>query len=176
MKPDPEEPPPRWIQITDGPIRWVELGLGTLKPEIELWAQSFLAGKSSGLGFGTLCYVPDTRITQNSARVRMVSDRVKSFLVFGRTKRVRWQDLNYLRPDLDVPGHIILSENLGQNLAATEANKSLATDLCVVNDPDSGCWILAVDDRPISQWTREVWDGCQAMAEALLAMPMSTED
>ncbi len=70
----------------------------------------------------------------------------------------------------------ILSENLGQNLAATEAIKSVATDLCVVNDPDSGCWILSVDDRPMAKWTRELWNGCQAMAEALLAMPMPTEE
>ena len=184
MKQDVEEPPLRWIQIAQNPIRWVELGLGTLKPGTDSKQNSFLLGKSAGIGFGTLCYVPDARITADSARVRMVSERIKSFPVLGRVERVRWHDVNSLRPDIDVPGHTqtdkdfskILSENLGQNLAATEAIKAIGTDLCVVNDLDSGCWILAVDDRPMSKWTRELWDGCRAMAKALLGMPMPTEE
>ena len=114
----------------------------------------------------------------------MVSDRVKSFPVFGLTKRVRWHDVNYLRPDIDVLGHTqgdkdfskILTEKLGRNLAVTEAIKAIGTDLCVVNDPDCGCWILATDDRLMSQWTRGMWDSCEAVAEALLAMPLPSSE
>ena len=85
-----EEPPVRWVQIADGPIRWVESGLGTLKAKAEL--TTFLSATREGMGFGALCYVPDARIAPDSPRVRMVSDRVKSFPLFGRVKRVRWED------------------------------------------------------------------------------------
>ena len=182
MKQDPftQEPPARWVQIAGGPIRWVELGLGTLKPGAEFGLTSFISARSAGLGFGTLCYVPDARITPDSARVRMVSDRVKSFPVFGRVKRVRWYDVNLLDPGLDVPGHtqkdkdfsVFISESLGRDPAATEAIKTSGAELCVVADPDCGSWILAADDRPMTQWTRQLGDCCVAVAQSLLATPI----
>ncbi len=173
-----EEPPVRWVQIADGPIRWVELGLGTLKAKAELI--TFLSARREELGFGTLCYVPDARLAPDSPRVRMVSDRVKSFPLFGRVKRVRWQSLSLLRPDLAVPGNpqrdrdfsIRVSESLGQDPAATATIKTSRTEICVVTDPDCGCWILAADDRPMTKWTRPLWDTLSDVAERLLATPL----
>lgn len=174
------EEPVSWAQIADGPTRWVDLGLGTLKAKDDSRLTSFLSATWEGPGFETLCYVPDARLGPDSPRVRMVSDRVKSFPLFGRVKRVRWQSLSLLRPDLAVPGHtqkdkdfgIRVSESLGQDPGATEAIKASGAEICVVTDPDCGCWVLAADDRPITKWTRPLWDCCQAVAERLLAMPI----
>jgi len=184
MGQDPYADEPRWVQIADGPIRWVELGLGTLKAKADFRLTSFLSATGEGLGFGTLCYVPDARLTPDSPRVRIVSERVKSFPLFGRVKRVQWEFPNdhrhYLPPDFAVPGQtqrdrdfsLRVSESLGRDPAATEAINSGGAELCVVTDPDCGCWILAANDRPMTKWTRPLWDCCQAVAERLLAMPI----
>ena len=149
-----EEARVRWVQIADGPIQWVELGLGTLKAADRGMLDPrvlFLSATGTGLGLGTLCYVPDARIAPDSPQIRMASVRVKSFPLFGRVTRVRWE-----YADLGVPGRDFssrISEYLGQDPAVTEAIKSSGSELCIGTDPDRGCWILAADDRPMTKWT-----------------------
>lgn len=92
----------------------------------------------------------------------MVSVRVKSFPLFGRVKRVGWEFLSLPRSEF-IPGKdrnfsYRISEILCQDPAVTEAIKSSGTDLCVATDPDCGCWILAAADRPMTKWTRSLWD------------------
>jgi len=172
-----EYPPVKWISIADGPICWVELGRGTLKSGNKA---AFLSANSAGMGFGVRCYVPDVRLAPDSAQMRMVSNRVRSFPPFGPVKAVLWQSGSLPRSDIAGSGQaqkdsdfsLRISEFLDQDLAAKAAIKSGGTDICVLTDPITGCWVLAADDRPTTKWTKALWDCCQTIAESLLAMPL----
>ena len=38
--------------------------------------------------------------------------------------------------------------------------------------PKQGCWVINGLDQPDIEWTKPAWDSHQAIAEALLAMPL----
>ena len=169
---DPFTKEPR-VQIADDPIRWIELALGALKAGTHY----IDIHRDKPLGFGALCYVPDARIAPDSPKIGMVSVRVKSFPLFGRVKRVRWEVAGPSRHSQRAKDFSLsISESLVKDPAATEATKSCGTELCIRTDPNRGCWILAADDRPMWKWTRQLWDCCQAVAERLLAMPFASSE
>ncbi len=64
-----------------------------------------------------------------------------------------------------------VADFLNQDTAVTEAMMTFDATIEVVIDSDSGCWIIC--DYPMRNVTR---DCIQAISEALLAMPMPTEE
>ena len=144
--------PDGWIEIAGGPIRWVEPGRG-------------------------LCHVPDSRIGPDFEfpYTEVYSERRKRFPVFGRVESVRWYDgSGGAAGPKDAYFSGLVAGFLSQNTAATEALMMAGIDLCVFLEPYRGTWI--VHETGWYRWTRSLWDCCQAISDALLAMPIPTDE
>jgi hypothetical protein len=70
---------------------------------------------------------------------------------------------------LDKKASLHTVDRLSENTAVAEGIMLSGIDLLVVNIPGHGCWVITPYYVGL---TRPVWDCCQAIAEALLAMPM----
>ena len=141
-----------WIEIADGPIRWVEPGRG-------------------------LCHVPDSRIGPDfkCPYSEVYSERLKQFPVFGRVKSVQWRNgSGGAAGPRDADFSELVAGYLSKSTAATEPLMIAGVDLCVFLEPYRGTWI--VHETGWYRWTRPLWDCCQAVAETLLAMPMPSEE
>lgn len=141
-----------WIEIAEGPIRWVEPGLGH-------------------------CHVPDSRLGPDFEfpYTEVYSERQKRFPVFGRVESVQWYDgSGGAAGPRDADFSELVAGFLSQNTTATGALMLAGVDLSVFLDPDRGTWI--VHQTGWYRWTRPLWDCCQAIAKALLAMPIPTEE
>ena len=142
-----------WIEVAEGPIRWVALN----------W---------DPIDIDTGWLVPDARIGAEAPRIRIHDEPVESFSVIGGTKGVRWVlcDALAYQPD-DVAREV--AENLNNNTAVTQ--KILLGEffgLDIDTDPVLGCWrIWGPKPEDVPQWSGW-WECYQAIAEALLAMPV----
>ena len=75
---------------------------------------------------------------------------------------------------MDVEFSSLLSDVLSKEKALTEkVGLNYALDHVVETDPDRRCWgIFQLD--PYEEWTPELWDCFQAIAQSLLTLPMPT--
>ena len=125
------------------------------------------------------CLVPDSRIRPAVRSLRISLVREKSFPVFGPVKTARW-DVKGAGPsgatqrDKDFMSGIEGRLNQGEVLSG-------AVKIHVSPRPDEGGWILTPGKEELTKWCRasslrSVWDCHQAIAEALLATPMPTDE
>ena len=160
-----------WLELFVGPIRWIGIGMG--------FNSNFL-------------YVPDPRITSYFPQVVVFPIREHTFLGFGRVKAVRWKawwkaDKHGELATSDRSFSLRIAEHLSQDRVLVEkiiprtgrpADPPCmsAGDLkCVQTAPDHCCWII-FGIHWAGEWTKPIWDCYQAIAEALLAMPMPTDE
>ncbi len=153
-----------WIEIAESPIRWVEIE----------WDSD---------GMDTSWLVPDAQIRPDSLDVFIHSEPVKSRPLFGSVKGVRWIPIGlYHLPNISrpyPPNDISrkVAENLGHDAAA--AQRMLlgeCFDFWVRSVPELCCWrIWGPKPEDVPDWSGW-WDCYQAIAEALLAMPMPSNE
>ena len=147
-----------WLELFVGPIRWIGLS-GDLE-----------------IGFQAGCYVPDPRITSGVSMVPIVPFKVKSLPVFGRVKSVRWKARK--RGGLSMRDKVFnlrVAEHLSQDSAVSKIPNSADYLDWVLIDSERCCWIIVGKYGGI-KWKRPLWDSYQAIAEALLAMPMAKDE
>lgn len=139
-----------WIEIAEGPIRWVRVAPN---------------------GY-TTCWIPDSRIRSGNPRVSVGSGGVKSFPPSGT---VPWYVSEWTYPatgwGFNPEPSLRTADRLSQNTAITEGMILSGVGFNIETDLVRGCWTLSVFPR-INEFTRPIWDCCQAITEALLAMPM----
>jgi hypothetical protein len=118
--------------------------------------------------------VPDARIEADSPRIKIHAVPKKSFPVFGRVKRVVWElcDVLPYQPD-DVSRRV--AENLNHDTTATQLIMlGELFGLHVDAYPPLGCWrIWGSGPQGVPEFNG-LWNCYQAIAKALLAMPMPT--
>ena len=73
--------------------------------------------------------------------------------------------------DVEFSSHV--SEVLRKDNAVTEKVRLFYDDYVVESDPDRGCWGI-FQLEPYEEWTPELWDCFQAIAQCLLTLPMPT--
>ena len=157
-----------WVQIAEGPIRWV--------------------GQSQERGQAYLLYVPDSRITPKFSGVEILSQPLKqeAQMLEESLRLVAGTDLSSWQEEARwVPSKSELGTNKGLSLSIAEQLTNYKTlrentnRLIIKSNPDLGCWILMrvpitdIRDEPI---TETFWDFCQEVAEALLAIPLPAEE
>ena len=148
-----------WIEIAEGPIRW----FASVDPETSAVPEDF----------ESLCYVPDSRIRTDSARLSFDPHPVKSFPLFGRVKGVRWTP-HSTGDDSTRDFSLQVAGSLTENSAVTQSVlESRPASLQLRTDPPRGCWTIVQDGRE-SEWTPELWALYQEIAKHLLALPMPT--
>ena len=153
-KDDDYHMPRGWIEIDGGPIRWVALGDDPQDPE-------------------TPWFVPDPRIGPEfpMLAMRAAIQTVRSFPLFGRVidtvVRWGWCELHH-GINKGLSSHV--ADGLTQE---TDLSEIIITGgyeyFLVASDPGRGCWTILEDEM---QWTRPLWDCHQAIAKALLAIPL----
>ena len=156
-----------WVQIAEGPIRWIG--------QYQEWGRPYHL------------YVPDSRIGPKFPEVVIFSESYMKVeaqtlkeslrLAAGpalspRQEEVRWV-LSKYESDTNEGFSLGIAEQLTNCRILTENTNQLL----IRSNPDRGCWILMslpladIRNEPV---TKPFWDFCQKVAEALLAMPMPT--
>lgn len=139
-----------WIEVADGPIRWV--------------------GITAALH--SIYWIPDPRISRTGREVALQAIGVRSFPLWGR-RTIRWEVDPWsfgMLPDND-PHSLRIADSLSQDTAATEAMLQNGISLGIETNLERGCWMLTSDNK----LTRPLWDTWGAIARVLLATPMPPE-
>ena len=153
-----DEDPIVWIEIADGPVRWVD---------------PFPSSEHRHWHF----YVPDSRLGSypELGYAEVYSEFRRRFPVFGRVESVRWLVGGpcELKPrDEHFYEHVV--DILNQDTAVTEALMTASTDFLEVY-VDHECRVICDKFEGTFTFNRTRWDCYQAIAKDLLAMPMPTD-
>ena len=144
------------IDIQDALIRWVDVKRGE-------------RGSAGQDGSGTdttwlIVYgVPDSRITAGFHEVEIRTKRIKKFPIFGKVIDAKWAGKDF---------GLGLIERLSHDVSLNTILPTL--DFEIGAYPENSCWIILQHDR-LSP-SVELWDCYQAIAEALLAMPLPPDE
>ena len=150
-----------WIEIAESPIRWLTLAYNWD------WSQEI----------ETFCFVPDPRIESGFPNIVIESTPVMSFPLFGRVAGVRWRTCGlYNNIAKDFTRRV--TKSLSHSTAVTQRILSVhPVSPHVETFPDHGCWTISeLDMGKTTAWTLPLWDCYQAIAEALLEMPMHADE
>lgn len=158
-----------WLEIADGPIHWIRLASGggdnetsfyTLDPRI----------KSS---FPLVSITPV--LETGSPRFGYAKG------VYGRVNGVHWT-LHFDFACLEENTNAVFSKHVARGLSDDPSitrgllsHDLLDFDLFVAAGPGYGCWAIREGDED-KAWSRPLWEHYQAIAEALLAMPIPSEE
>lgn len=155
-----------WIEVPEGPIRWMGV-------------------RSDGSSF---CLAPDSRIKARYPRVSLAAGWYRA----AGAKQVQWYVNEYSDfgsswfpiPSPSPRGKTIstlenelslhIADRLSQDPDITEAIILGGVGFELETDLVGGCWILTAHTH--GAFTRPIWDCCQAVAEALLAIPLPTDE
>ena len=153
--PEDEEALLGWVEISQGPIRWVVVS-------------------DDELDFHTCWLAPDPRIGVDTPFIRIHPTPIKSRPFFGREIGVRWIQYNAEYQPIGWTQHV--ADILNHDATVTQRMVvSEPYSLHVQTDPGRGCWAILSDNED-TKWTRTLLEYYQAIAEALLAMPLPTEE
>ncbi len=128
------------------------------------------------------CWIPDPRIGLGWPHVSVYESLVTSAIPFRRARSVRWEvddaeDLDYMgfQDELDIPLDIefssLIADSLQGSRAVAEEILSSGSGYSVQSHLSQGCWlVLSHELNPAT------WNCCRVIAEALLTMPMPTNE
>ena len=102
---------------------------------------------------------------------------MKALRLFGRINGFRWQ---LWENDNDAKDFArIVADSFTRDVVLTQEMLRGRPLFSIQADPVRSCWTLvhfSIGEfaEPVTEWTRELWDYYQAIAQHLLAMPMPT--
>ena len=132
-----------WWRIEGSHIRRAKLHIYPMNPP------------RCAIGNNMYWYVPDRWITSDSPTIRAVSVRVKTILILGKVRSVRWDvkvGANFSRT-IAKGNSKIIGESLGRVMNLTRSIKLTDVDLSAWSDPVKGCWVIVADYKPYWRWT-----------------------
>ena len=146
-----------WLEIAEGPIRWVNLG------------------SEFGCMFASL-YIPDSRLQADIPEIFIRLFPAKSIPLFGRVRRTKWMPSG---------GYLSRARGFSQRVADTlngdkaairevESSGLVNSYFYVSTGPNYGCWQIA-EHKEDTEWSKPLWNYYQAIAKNLLAMPLPTK-
>ena len=158
-----DEKPLRWIEISGSPIRWAHV-----TPDL-IYGVSDLR-----IDF----LVPDSRFGLNGPHVSVVGLQVSSAIPFRRPKSGRWVVDALVGEgfddELDVPIDTKFSFQIAGRLMETaDAIEEALAGVSVQTHLTHGCWTIAIYSGVLN---RRVWNPCEAISKALLAMPLPPKE
>jgi len=135
------------IDITEGPIRWVNVRKVTHSGGPE---------GGGGTDYYTEYGVPDSRLGPNSPKPQIKTVRMKTFPLFGKVVDLHWKGKDF---GLEIISRLNSDTSLKDPIMRSR-------DVTIRAHGDHSCWIISTETRDIP--SGDAWNCYQAIAQHLL--------